>query len=261
MVRALLAGTKTQTRRICKNKIVSNGYAFDKATGHISCYMDELPPSVDLMQAKHDGFTGWWYDGWEQFCPYGQPGDRLWVRETHMLESNYGLDNESNYPPPFKDGRPIRRESSPDWGEWWTQAHYAATDPKPELCKADDDDRMAGWRPSIHMPRWASRITLEITGVRVERLQEISDDDARAEGATSMDIPKPWGSEKGWSMDWSRIGKPSRFTANGATLAASDICLSSPRHAFWNLIDKINGDGTWDANPWVWVVEFKRVAP
>jgi hypothetical protein len=236
MVRALLAGTKTQTRRICKNKITSNGYAFDKATGHISCHMDELPPSADLMQVKHDGFTGWWYDGWEQFCPYGQAGDRLWVRETFMLESNFGLDNEEGYPPPFKDGRPIKRYESPDWGKWWTQAHYAASDPKPELCKASDDDRMAGWKPSIHMPRWASRVTLEITGVRVERLRQITGPDAHAEGC-----PFP---------------HPSTFPIE--QMAHAHANTTSWYKELWELI---NGPGSWNANPWVWVVEFKRAAP
>jgi hypothetical protein len=226
MVCALLAGTKTQTRRIVKHR--------------------------GEMDQRDDG--GWWPyrmswspgdpDGSEWMpCPYGQPGDHLWVRETHMLESNYGLDNEANYPPPFKDGRPIKRESSPDWGDWWTQAHYAATDPKPELCKADDDDRMAGWRPSIHMSRWASRITLEITGVRVERLQQISEADAKAEGA-----------EEGVRCN-------GLTSATGLRLAELGLSgLSRFRLGYAWLWESINGPGSWDASPWVWVVEFRRIA-
>lgn len=215
MVRALLAGTKTMTRRIVKPQPRQNGEGINAMffwkDGIFA--LNRYPANSTMLE----------------HCPYGQPGDRLWVRETHMLESNYGLDNEANYPPPFKDGRPIKRESSPDWGEWWTQAHYAATDPKPELCKASDDDRMAGWRPSIHMPRWASRITLEITGVRVERLNDISEEDCQAEGCQHDAVVNI------------RDGKP--------TL----------RVKYRDLWESINGAGSWAANPWVWVVEFKRI--
>jgi hypothetical protein len=90
------------------------------------------------------------------------------------------------------------------------------------------------WKPSIHMPRAASRITLEITGVRVERLQEISHDDAKAEGIAEL---------------------------NATYGDLRNERLSVPQHIFANLWESINGTGSWDANPWVWVVEFKRIQP
>ena len=135
-------------------------------------------------------------------CPYGQPGDRLWVREA--------------------------------WREWSDAAwHYAADGMV--LPKQRDRDLAAflaqrapftwesyRWRPSIHMPRAASRITLEIAGVRVERLKAISTADCWAEG-----IP-----------------------------ASPDV---NPAHEYRDLWESINGPGSWDVNPWVWVVEFKRV--
>jgi hypothetical protein len=239
MVRALLAGTKTQTRRICKNKIVLNGYAFNKESGHIYCHMDELPPSADLMQAKHDGFTGWWYDGWEQFCPYGQPGDRLWVRETwgytrqcdDMGDGDviaYAAGGEHVY----EDADGKRRLRLTKSGAIMRPNHYCYP-PKP-------------WKPSIHMPRWASRITLEIAGVRVERLQEISAADAIAEGIGIA--PHHPGMYEAVLAD---NGKGSRI-----------VCaVDDPTEAYRALWNMINGSAAWDANPWVWVVEFKRCNP
>jgi hypothetical protein len=96
------------------------------------------------------------------------------------------------------------------------------------------------WKPSIHMPRWASRITLRITDIRVERLQDISEDDARAEGAMWHDGGTYWHS--GWRHDYSDVH--------------ADAYSSFAR--LWN---NINGPGAWDANPWVWVVSFERVKP
>lgn len=173
MVRAILDGTKTQTRRIVKPR-----------------YCGEMP-SETLEDLELRG------------SPYGQPGDRLWVRE-------------SGWEPPFLTTRMLR-----DGADTWPRYIY----------DADDDDSAwcieHGWmrRPSIHMPRWASRITLEITGVRIERLQDISRGDAMAEGC-----PFP-------------------------NMAHGD----NPRHWYAELWDSINGPGSWDANPWVWVIEFKRI--
>jgi hypothetical protein len=180
-----------------------------------------------------------------ELCRHGQAGDRLWVRETwaHVPITAYRCSEGVQQTANPKD---------PDMA-----VVYAA---------GWDRSRPGRWRPSIHMPRWASRITLEITGVRVERLQEISEDDAKAEGATARPIRKPWGNEPGWAMDWSRVGEADKFGSGGDhnghnTLTESDICLSSARWAFSNFIDKINGPGAWSANPWVWMVEFKRVMP
>jgi hypothetical protein len=126
------------------------------------------------------------------YCPYGVPGDTLWVREAHALSM------------------PVR---------------YVATDAIHELRKK---------RPSIHMPRWASRITLKITDVRVERLHDISEADALAEGI----VEKP---DRIW---WVDDGDPEHG-------------FGSPRAAYAELWSSINGPGSWDANPWVWAVSFE----
>ena len=159
-----------------------------------------------------------------------------------MLESNYGLESPSVYSPPFKDERPVKWTEDPDWGAYWQQPHYAATDPKPQLVDEDRDieEGLAGWRPSIFMPRWASRITLEIVSVRAERVQDISENDAEAEGIELWqevffrEYNKP-DNNPGWTRD--------------------------PRLSFQTLWDSINakrGYG-WDVNPWVWVIEFKKL--
>jgi len=172
MVRAILEGRKTVTRRALK---MPHGFWETSATG-------ELVP----IPAK---------------CPYGKPGERLWVREAHSL----GLGFAS---------QPL------------THVTYRA-----DMQEVGRNDEF-NWRPSIHMPRWASRILLEITEVRVERLQSISRSDIRAEG---VQCPPE--------------------------LASDDV---SPNYRDWypaafrELWNSTGGD--WDANPWVWVVEFKHVA-
>lgn len=136
-------------------------------------------------------------------CPYGKPCDRLWVRETWAVQHEYDAF------------APSEIGASARW-------HYAATEDLGGLRK----------RPSIFLPRRGSRITLEITDVRVERLQQISEDDAIAEGVTpTMPI----------------YGDCGGFEHQGG------------RDAFWRLWESINGAGSWAANPWVWVVEFQRV--
>lgn len=129
-------------------------------------------------------------------CPYGAPGDHLWVRETWDCVHYQGIDAAPTY-------------------------FYRADETDPER------DALIRWRPSIHMPRTASRITLEITDVRVERLQHISEDDARAEGVGE-------GPQEGM--------------------------VTGPVVAFADLWDSIHGPDAWLKNPWVWVVEFRRAA-
>ena len=130
-------------------------------------------------------------------CPYGKPGYRLWVRET------------------------------------WGKVHYEGVDLLPTyFYRADEHDSerdsLIRWKPSIHMPRVASRIILEVVSVRVERLQRITEDDARAEGVGE-------GPQEGW--------------------------VTGPVVAFADLWDSINGQDAWLVNPWVWVVEFKVIKP
>lgn len=175
MVRAILAGTKTQTRRVVK-------------------------ATRGLIDGCQDAST---VHAWVPRCPYGEPGDRLWVREAFMHEP-------ADY--------------------CWEASVSIPCRPATTVYRADYPESMPGegWKPSIHMPYALSRITLEITGVRVERLQDISEADALAEGC---------------------IGK----------LAEDAPALDDARAEYRELWERINGPGSWDANPWVWVVEFKRV--
>ena len=143
-------------------------------------------------------------------CPYGLRGDRLWVRETW---ATYGMEAE-----PEQD-RPLFFRADDDTREGW----------------ATPDDLI--WRPAIHMRRWASRITLEITSIRVERVQDISEKDARAEGVTPE-----------FEMDAASF-------VRGAPVPASTYVLGF-KHV-WNEINGARGFG-WDVNPWVWVIEFRK---
>lgn len=191
MVRAILAGTKTQTRRVWKLPRGCSWYA-----GHGG-------EAAGMVQ--DDDGPAWWHVS-EQRCPYGQPGDRLWVREAW---------------------RALRRfDSMPPLDiEWRSMVAYEADTPTGDYRQAPHG-RMGKLRPPIHMPRWASRITLEVTGVRVERLQDISSEDSLAEGIYP--------------------------TSTG-------LYPGSPRAAYRNFWEAINGPGSWDTNPWVWVVEFRRL--
>lgn len=219
MVRAILDGRKTQTRRIVREELGNRG---GTVGDHVKWF--ERGREDPTRWCGHDGLGSL---GWVK-CPYGEPDDRLWVRETHAIEGNYGITSADEYPPPFSDGRPTKWDEDEDYGRTWKQAHYAATDPKPELVSATGDDRLLGWRPSIHMPRWASRLELEVTGVRVERLHDLTNDDAKAEGITDE-----------------------------AVIRAK---VPSHRDAFRYLWDDINGHReSWASNPWVWVVEFRVV--
>nr|WP_262417238.1 hypothetical protein [Pseudomonas sp. SH10-3B] len=166
-------------------------------------------------------------------CPYGKPGDRLWVRETFTIESSRWADDP--YSPPHKDGRPTQRYED----DKWDQPHYKATDAEPELWYDDRDSPGCRWKPSIHMPRWASRILLEITDVRVERLQDITEEQAKAEGVRLYTDHAELG-------DWWHVEGIETYSAD-------------PRKSFELLWSSVGGD--WQANPWVWVVEFKRVTP
>lgn len=198
MVRAILEGRKTVTRRVVKQPPAS-GWVFGDEYGRITSTHRHKGkfgalirrgvgtdfPEIDIVP-----------------CPYGQPGDRLWVRETHS---------------------------------------FVPDDDEPAGCSAvlyaADGNQYGKLRPSIHMPRWASRILLEVTAVRVERLQDVSEEQAKAEGVD---------------------GEP----CDHVRQSCDDIGCSgdTAKGAFSFLWESINGAGSWDANPWVWVVEFKRIA-
>lgn len=214
MVRAILNGTKTQTRRVAK--LTDAGHVKEPG-GHRRWHTADFNARLA--------------------CPYGQPGDRLWVRETWRIGS-WSEDSGSIAIDYQADGN-NRREwlevpDGDDFLRYWQQS----TD---DAIKAlGDQDRYkwepgqspCRWRPSIHMPRFASRITLEITGVRVERLQDISEADALAEGCTSTAIVND---------------------------AGDDYIGHYASEEYQDLWESINGPDSWAANPWVWVVEFKRI--
>ena len=200
MVRAILDGRKTQTRRIVKNVMPDNGMWLKKPTKTRSGTTTHV-----LDAPKYN------------LCPLGKAGDHLWVRETWMPDA-------------------------PRDGTWGDVEFYGCKDSqlsmipehfrKSEYCihrASWDGDELVGWTPSIHMPRWASRITLEITDVRVERLNDISNDDAKSEGC------------------W--------YGRGGGT---PDKALT-PSDQFPTLWEEIYGDGSWSSNPWLWVIEFKRI--
>lgn len=197
MVRAILEGHKTQTRRVAK--LTDTGRV--KAVGSPkNWHVDD--PAATLA------------------CPYGQPGDQLWVRESFSFHE---APINPYFLPPDAPGEAIGihywADGNPEWGNW----------DKP--------------RPSIHMPRRASRISLEVTGVRIERLHAITEADARAEGVETDEFME--------FMDWAH------------SVAPRDVSCEFPalRGEFRKLWEKINGTDSWDANPWVWVIEFKRVKP
>lgn len=224
MVRAILEGRKTQTRRVMKPQPVKSGYFWEWAGAGWN--RDDIGASV--MSGHSLAVRG----------PYGLIGDRLWVKETHVFE---WWEDE---PKPPTD-RPIHYHAG-DGSEWdepyWLWPHYRATDPAPELYYPDhgEDEPHCRWRPSIFMPRWASRITLEIVDIRIERLQHISVEDVLAEGIKQTE-------PDGFYLA-PLAGVPD-FPWGDARMAYA---------ALWNSINEKSGFG-WDQNPWVWVVEFKRV--
>ncbi|MDV2903126.1 hypothetical protein R0H17_15915 [Phytobacter diazotrophicus] len=216
MVRAILDGRKTQTRRIMKVQ-PSEGFAPMNMALETDYEAHWYTPGVVdkdgyLQPAKHDVF-GVASDEEGYTCPFGAVGDRIWVRET-WAEAGASAPELKLYRANYPEHVP---------------SHYENVPPVDEI----------RWTPSIHMPRWASRITLEITGVRVERLQNISDTDVDAEG---------------FAGDFPTSLFPALFPGE-----PSDWSHLSMRECYGVLWKSIYGEESWQANPWVWVIEFKRV--
>ncbi|MDH1766550.1 hypothetical protein N5D37_13030 [Comamonas aquatica] len=192
LVRAILEGRKTQTRRIVKPQpvagqgMVNAGYCGDRHLWLRDGPCDKTDPAYE----------------WR--CPMGKPGDRIYVRETWQIAGG-------------------------NTGIW-----YAATDSQAD----DGNSPVSRWSPSIHMPKSAARIWLEITSVRVERLQQITDTDCWAEGAITE-------------------ARPDQFSVH-SVIATDGKAYLSPRGAFSSLWESTGGD--WDANPWVWVIDFKTIS-
>jgi len=212
MVRAILDGRKTMTRRACKPL---NAWEVQ------DCREARLIDGV-----WHEAMIGAEQPYAKLRCPYGQPGDRLWVRETWR-------ENEGGHAFHYAaDGTILSKQRDPEVRAFFARrAPLSATQYK--------------WRPSIFMPRAASRITLEVTGVRVERLQDISEHDAKAEGIRSDLLPA--NDDAGHPNCICYVAEPDD---NHAYVTA--------KSAFEKTWENINGAGSWAANPWVWVVEFKR---
>ena len=206
MVKGILDGRKTQTRRVKNLKEINlnpaswryvaklGGSWKDKAK-YIFRFINPTGHSVNIAS------------------PYGLPGDRLWVRETFLVE----------------------RSQHKDFYEY----------------KADYSNTFAGdvcWNPSIFMPREACRILLEVMDVRVERLQEITEEDAKAEGITDVEFYP----DEGFPLSVGHMaGKDDGKTSLHTTRVKAYTAL-------WG---SINGKGSWEKNPWVWVIEFKRIEP
>lgn len=233
MVRALLNGSKTQTRRIVKIKPpLCNPPYF--ATGKV---LSDLPTQPGaFMEFRYDKQPS---DGASFLinCPHGQPGDRFWVRETFRIGEDLGDDWESW----METGdRFVICDAGHDIGkgseDYCVPIEYEVPRNAKEIHNSErtpEHWRSFGPIPSIFMPRWASRIQLEIVSVRVERLQDIGETDARAEGVMI---------EERHTMGY-----------------CSGQFLPPSIRAYSELWESINGAGSWAANPWVWVVEFKRI--
>ena len=207
MVRAILEGRKTQTRRVMKvqpepSKTREGDYWFPSKKLECMVHISDIVPGNSPIADCHLFFQ-------EHCCPFGAVGDRIWVRET-WAEAGAGAPDLKLYRANYPEHVPSHYENVP---------------------KAED----IRWTPSIHMPRVACRILLEITDVRVERLNDISQEDAQAEG---MELT-------GWRPTYSDPDSGGDY--------------QTPYDNFAELWESIYGQENWNANPWVWVIEFKRI--
>lgn len=203
MIRAIVDGRKTQTRRIFRPENM-------EIRPHPKCgfYYETFRKQQGEMISTGGGpFIA---TAWNHYFPYGQPGDQLWVRETFKLCESTRADGHR---------APLYRATS----------------------IVEDDIK---WKPSIFMPRWASRMTLEITEVRVERVQEISEADAMAEGVASN------GREADKGRQFQDYNRKSEF--------CSFISARSSFRSLWDSINAKRGFG-WNVNPWVWAITFKKL--
>jgi hypothetical protein len=220
MVRAILDGRKTQTRRVAKFIPLESGLNLQASSLGAGDYFTGAPETGKVLRSMGGSC---WQDRTKPLrCPYGQPGDRLWVRETWIPVWH------GSYEP--MDGKPteyclIEYAASAHSGYHTAWDHYEGY-----------------WRPSIHMPRWASRVTLEVTGIRVERIQEISEADSLLEGVKAL------------TGDFAGC-----FVVADVPGAMSGTTAKECFQRRWDLLNAKRGFG-WDANPWVWVIEFKRIA-
>jgi hypothetical protein len=221
MVRAILDGRKTQTRRIMKIQPPPD------ALVTVEHYHPIVIDRRGDTQPGKEIFGALWDNGDQGLrCRYGQPGDHLWVRET--------------------------------WARHASGVDYAAD------FAAISRPQAGPWRPSIHMPRWASRITLRIKDIRVERLQDISEDDATAEGCEARPFPGPWWQGyrdlgDGELFHQQAIGEtPPDWMIEPKQMPPTPWLDRSARDGFQSIWMGLHGPNAWEANPWVWVINFER---
>lgn len=208
-VRALLSGQQSQTRRIMKSQLFGPGQ-----DNHEGCY------GIDVLNNHLQGNRVMGMENLSYHCPYGQPGDKLWVRETWrgpVIEPDEMAEYQRS-PAAFKSAR---------------YCQYRADTSQFATAELDEQEQF-GWQAGIHMPRWASRIDLVVTGIRVEKIQDISDDDVIAEG----------------------VQTDSHFLNNFFTMHSEAVSSKDAYRKQWALQ---YGGTSWEVNPWVWVIEFERV--
>lgn len=203
MVRAILDGRKTQTRRLLKSQPDEEWWKIRSYWPHIAVFTTER--GMDRPE-------------WKVECPYGQPGGRLWVREAHAIVPATA----------YRASEGVAQTVNPH------DPYYAAV-----YRAGFDRARSFSWRPSIHMPRWASRITLEITEIRVQRVQEVDADDVEAEGVQC-------------AGEFIQREDDKEYFMHG------ENCCQEAFARLWDEINTAPGR-TWEDNPWVWVIGFRRV--
>jgi len=218
MVRALPAGTKTQTRRALR--VQPDAHHWESLPGY-ELKRSKLVTINERIAVKfsHSIPQNQQWDtalDW-LLCPYGQPGDRLWVREAWRAKVQFDHEPPRNIP----ECAPVRYEAA--------GMHFP-------------DGQWGKYRHARFMCRWMSRTLLEVTEVRVQRLQDITEEDAQAEGIAAHRKGGWW-----WEQPPAGIEGTNHFGAKTA------------RDAYMALWEQINGAGSWDANPWVWAVSFKRI--
>lgn len=237
MVRAILEGRKTQTRRIIKLPNNAEGVNYYKPPSGKS-QNGWADPGVNYWtpdpEESHPNFP--YNEPWPESnhidpCPFGQIGGKLWVRET------FGVGTRPHPFEGFVDG--LEYKADEGWIDEKEDLPLWFPDDVPDDFYADYNKN--GWTASIHMPRWASRITLKITNIRVERLQDISEDDCKAEGVTPNSVLTK--DKNPFKNDITRLGP---------------LFEGSYRGAFISLWNSINTKRDWDSNPWVWALEFEQ---
>lgn len=228
MVQAILEGRKTQTRRIVNPQELS--HTRWRYCGHSKDGEHEVPRPVDGPR-PHDRWY-WWRNNishdWILQCPYGEPGDILWVRETWQhAKSTHCHCPQSSEPSPCDE---------------WSNGIGCRSNRGKVVYAADGASEVL-WKPSIHMPKEACRLFLRIKSVRVERLQDISEQDAIAEGV----------------QYWADDHDTELLDATFRNYKTGERNLVTSYSSFQSLWQKINGDESWGSNPWVWVIEFERI--